>query len=196
MNVKSFVEIKEQEIKSDTIVFTKKTQLWCKLPYTDHPHGCINYDKNDCCPPKATFDQKIVFIYERFRLIYAIFDVKTYVTQLKKKWDEEHKTYTEKKLRNLLWWQNSIKKMLKDYIKNNYYLQYNNRFHLYGCGSGFKDSLFNQFQLKVYSMEAAGIYVFKTLKNNGIDYELKPRNKILQVCLLCYDELYKKDGFY
>ena len=37
-------------------------------------------------------------------------------------------------------------------------------------------------------MESTGIYVFKTLKNNNIDFELKPINKVLLVCLLCLKE--------
>jgi hypothetical protein len=35
------------------------------------------------------------------------------------------------------------------------------------------------------SMEASGIYVFKTLRNNGInDFEIKPKSVVYMVCLL------------
>ena len=38
-------------------------------------------------------------------------------------------------------------------------------------------------------MEAVGINVFKTLKNAGIDYELKPKNKVLLTTLLCSQDV-------
>ncbi len=46
-------------------------------------------------------------------------------------------------------------------------------------------------QEKMYSMEAVGINVIKTLINDNIDFELKPKNKVVLVCLLFTDTFLK-----
>ena len=93
---------------------------------------------------------------------------------------------SDARLKCVIYWQSSVKRLLKDEIKH----MYNNNFiydnyYLLGCGSGFNDKLLNKFQYKIYSMESIGIDVFRTLKNNNIDFELKPKNKVVLVCLLC-----------
>jgi hypothetical protein len=56
---------------------------------------------------------------------------------------------------------------------------------LLGCGSGFNNKDIKRYQKEVYSMEAVGINVLSTLRLNKIDFEIRPKNKILLVCLVC-----------
>lgn len=59
-----------------------------------------------------------------------------------------------------------------------------------GCGSGFGVKKIAQYQKTIYSMEAVGISVFNTLKNNNITYEIKPTytSKLKFVCLICSEK--------
>lgn len=117
-----------------------------------------------------------VGMYSKYYLIYAQFNFKKY-KEIRKK---EHPEWSERQIGCVLYWQNSIKRLLKQYIekirKNTFSL-----FYIFGCGSGFNLT----FQKTTYSMEAATINVFSTCKLNGIKLEIKPQNIIHLVCLLC-----------
>lgn len=176
MNTQKLTKIKEKDIEIDTLVITRKTRLWCQLPYPNHKNGCPNYNKNPLCPPHSPFSINFAY-FNYFRLIYAIFDFKQYKEI--RKLEKPH--WSDAQIRCVLYWQSSIKKLLKDHIKSYYNNISPDYLYLLGCGSGFK--LINQ--SKIYSMESVGIDVFKTLKNNYIDFELKPKNKVVLVCLLC-----------
>lgn len=166
-------------IKKSTIKFTEKTMIWCKLPYPNHPKGCPNYNKNPLCPPNSKYMKYILEQYNYFYLIYTDFDLKSHREKMLLK----HPNWTNRQANNLLYWQGSVKKILKDIIKKIYRLNPNSKKYLLFCGSGLKDKIFNQ--NNIYSMEAVGIDVFKTLKNNDINFEYKPRNKVILVSLLC-----------
>lgn len=180
--VENFVEIHRKKIDANTICITDKTGLWCRLPYRDHPDGCPNKD-NETCRNAPKFDPEP---YSHFYLIYADFDFRKYKKSRSElpKW----KGKSERMLGNLLYWQGSIKRQLKDYIENIYKMNSRKDIYLLACGSGFNDKRMNQLQDKIFSMEAMGIYVFGTLDKNGIDYELKPKDNIKLVCLLCSKE--------
>lgn len=90
---------------------------------------------------------------------------------------------TDKRIECLLYWQNSVKKILE-----NSCLKY--EFNLiFGCGSGF---------LGKQSMESAGINVFLTVKRlnnylknknvNTIYYEISPETSIMLVALMMKKE--------
>ncbi|MBD3228697.1 MAG: hypothetical protein GF329_10980 [Candidatus Lokiarchaeota archaeon] len=179
MKVYNLTEIKTIEISPDSIIFTKKTRKWCLLPYPNHPRGCPNYNKNPLCPPFAEFLEEKVKKFNYFYLIYAVFNFREYTRKMMKR----HPTWTERQARNLLYWQNSIKKMIRDHLKRILHENSNLEFYLLGCGSGFNDKSFKQ--EKIYSMEAAGINVFSVLKNNDISFEIKPKNRVILTTLLC-----------
>ena len=182
MEIKKLIQIRKIKIDSKSIKFTKKTRLWCQLPYPNHPKGCPNYYKNPNCPPSAKFMKKILSDYLHFYLIYAKFDLKIQ----KERMLLLHPNWSNRQANCLLYWQNSVKKELKNYIKKIYIMNKNFDLFLLSCGSGFNSNDYNQG--KVYSMEAAGIDVFKTLKNNNISFEIKPKNKVLLITLLCSNE--------
>lgn len=159
------VKIHEKEIPGSSIVFTRATQKMCTLPYEDHKKGCPNYGKSSLCPPLAKYRDDIINRYNKFILVYAVFDFKKY-KELRK---QEHVDWSDRQLANVLYWQSSVRKMLKDYVARKQFDE------ILGAGN------FGVCQ----SMEASGIYVFKTLRNNGInDFEIKPKSVVYMVCLL------------
>lgn len=153
----------------------------CKLSYPGHPNGCPNYGINPLCPPIAPYRPDVVNIYKEFVLNFILFNFEKY----KELRIESNPDFfnTDKRIECLLYWQNSVKKILE-----NSCLKYDFDY-IFGCGSGF---------LKKQSMESAGINVFLTvkrlnnhLKNRGIDtiyYEIFPKSSIMLVALLMKKE--------
>jgi predicted metal-binding protein len=183
MDIKNLVTFKKLKIKKETIQLTDKTDLWCQLPYPNHKKGCPNYNKKKTCPPNVPHFKKIINNYRHFYLIYSIFNFKKY-KELREIENPEFFN-TPARLKCVLYWQGAVRKILKEYVKKILVDDNITNFYLLSCGSGFDDKYLGKFQNPLYSMEAAGINVFKTLKNNNIEYELKPVNKIILTSLLC-----------
>lgn len=181
MIVKNLTKIKILRVKRNSIIFTPKTHIWCTLPYPDHKNGCPNYNKNPLCPPNTKIMEKHLENYRVFYLIYAIFNIFEYKNYMLKK----HPDWSDRKAKCLLYWQKSIKKLLKKYILDLFLNNNDYSFYLFNSGSGGKMNNFKQ--EKIYSMEAAGINVIQTLINNGIEIEVKPIKIIHIVNLLCSD---------
>lgn len=182
LKIRNLIIIRLKEVKYNTICFTPKTQKWCSLPYPGHPNGCPNYNKSEFCPPNVPFLKCILNNFNYFYLIYAKFDLKKYKNLML----DKHPYWTEKQATCVLYWQNSIKKILKDFIKKIFIENPKNNFYLFSSGSGYKCHIFKQ--NNIYSMEATGINVIKTLKDNDINFEIKPKNFVLLVNLLCARE--------
>lgn len=119
-------------------------------------------------------------------MIYAEFDFLTYwVLRLLEAIKTKNLDYwTTQRLKSLLYWQNSVKKLLKSKIEQLIKFSQNNLF-IAGCGSEMK---IKGYKYNVYSMEAMDINVFSTMKLNGIKLAIKPEFKIYLVCLLCSEE--------
>ncbi|MBD3212678.1 MAG: hypothetical protein GF311_08715 [Candidatus Lokiarchaeota archaeon] len=171
-----------QEINKESIIFTTKTRRWCSLPYPNHPNGCPNYNKNSLCPPKAPFLNIIIEEYKHFYLIIGHFNLAKY----KKEMLRRHPNWSDRQATCVLYWQGSAKKHTKEYINKIYEKNTGNQLFLLSSGSGFNSLDIEQ--EKIYSMEAAGINVFETLKKNNIEFEVKPKDFILIVNLLCSDK--------
>ncbi|MHA1437430.1 MAG: DUF2284 domain-containing protein [Promethearchaeota archaeon] len=174
------IEIKVKEINKNTIYFSPKVFRWCRLPYPSHKKGCPNYNKNPFCPPNSEILSYKLDNYEYFYLIYAVFQLKKHANNLLKK----HPNWSYRKASCLLYWQNSVKKVLREFIKKIQKANLDNQLYLFSSGSGDK-GYFNELQKHIYSMEAAGINVFRTLKENNITFEIKPKTFVLIVNLLC-----------
>ena len=166
-----------KKIEENSIIRYPEVLDLCAYPYPNHPKGCPNQEK--CCS-SPYFD--ILEPFKYYYLLYLVFNYKKY-KELRR---EEHPEWTENQTKCVLYWQNSLKRLIKDYLEDLY--KEGNHFYIIGCGSGFKLS----FQNKVFSMESMGINVFSTLKRNGIGFEVKPRDKVLLVNLLCSPFLIKK----
>lgn len=175
-------DIKCIEVKKENIIFTEKTRLWCQLPYPNHPKGCPNYDKNILCPPNATYMDYLVIDYSYFYLVYALFKLKAQRERMLLL----HPNWSERQANCVLYWQTSVKKILKERIQEIISNNQKKKIYVLSCGSGFKFRDLNQ--KKVYSMEAVGINVLKTLENAGINYEIKPKNNVVLTTMLCSQE--------
>ena len=162
MNISSLLELSHLEITKDTIQFTEKTRRWCRLPYLNHPNGCLNFDKSPLCPPKAPYLRDKITHYNYFYLILGRFNLSKYKRQMLLK----HPNWSDRQARCVLYWQSSVKKHLKKFIRKIYDTKLTTSLFLLSCGSGFKN--LDIPQTKIYSMEAAGIDVFNTLKRNKI----------------------------
>ncbi len=179
MEFEKLSEINHKEIDLNTIIYYPEVfELLCYYHYPNHPKGCINIDK--CRNLNVPYFGKLLHYgdYRYYYLIYLNFDFKQY-KELRKNENPEFFN-TENRLKCLIYWQNSLRKIIKDYLEG---LKKSNPFFFYilGCGRGFRLS----FQKRVASMEAVGINVFSTLKLNGINFEIKPKNKIILCNLLC-----------
>lgn len=183
MNISDLLTIKTFKINEKSIKFTHKTRLWCQLPYPNHPKGCPNYNKNLLCPPKAPFLKEYISRYNHFYLIVGRFNLSKYTILML----ENHPDWSERQAACVLYWQGSAKKHLKEYIKNIYRNNSDKTLFLLSSGSGYKNLEIQQ--EKIYSMEAAGIDVFTTLRENNIKFHVKPKDFVLLVNSLCSDKI-------
>jgi predicted metal-binding protein len=188
VKVEPYLQIHVKEVSPTTIAFTKKTRLWCQLPYPAHRKGCPNSHNKEECPPKMGYMDNILDDYDYFYLVYSVFDFKGYKDEMRElhKDDSRENYWTERMLGNSLFWQSQIKKKIRILLEKIYKSNVLNTFYLAFLGSGIPNkSILKVHQDVIGSMEAIGIHVFKTFKNNGIDFEVKPMTKVISCTLLC-----------
>jgi len=185
LDFKNLTKIHWKEIKEDTIICYPEVEDFCYYPYPDHPKGCPNKDKCDHLniPDFRTIQECANFRF--FYLVYAEVNFKKY----KELRERENPDFfnTPRKIANLLYWQNSIKRLLIQTLED--IKRQNNDKYIYvlGCGYGMKLS----FQDRVGSMENSCINVFSTMKLNNIKFEVKPKDKVILCCLTCSHEKMK-----
>lgn len=166
MNIQHLTQLHHKVVFPHDIIFTPKTKLWCQLPYPNHPHGCPNYNKSPLCPPNSPeFTMDSLYGYKKLILLWVEFNFNQYKQEMGKK----HPSFSQKQVECCLYYQNTLKNMLKLEIT-----KYSPSLIL-GCGSGFGSC---------YSMESVGINVMMTLKKLQIPFEVKPKTKILLCTLL------------
>jgi hypothetical protein len=177
IDFKELTKIKIKKIKEKTIIFSEDVEEWCLRPYPNHPNGCPNFNHH-LCLPYAPFLRDYIDNYSYFYLVYVHFNFAKYKESRK----EENPEFfnSENRLKCLLYWQNSVKKLLREKIERLIHL--NTDLLIAGCGSGMRIKGYNY---DVYSMEAMGINVFSTLKLNKIPFELRPKNMIILCSLIC-----------
>ena len=184
--VAQLTQITDISITPETVIFTPKTQEWCKLPYEragKKYSQCPNYDKNPLCPPKYPYRGDLIKKYHKIKLIYAHLDFKTFKATRKL----QHKKWSEDQCGNSRHWQPTLKKLLKQYIRNQYFVNKKPLFkELLGVGSGFWGYA---------SCEAAGCYVYRMLELNEIPFDRKAQEFILMVALLLFEERGPLDKF-
>jgi len=125
-----------------TLVIQPETREWCKLPYTGHPKGCPNYGISKECPPKIEKVNKIFNLSKKHWFAIEEF------TNTCKKMLLLHKNWSQKQTKCCLYWQNSVRKKLKEQCLEFIYSHPN-------C---------------IYTLipEAMGINVFRTAYKHGI----------------------------
>ncbi len=175
------------EIESEDIFFDPKVQTLCVSP----AFTCPFYGHSWACPPEAPYLEDEVKKYQKFYLIYSIFDLETYIKEIKAK----HPRRSEYRIKNSFYMKSQFRGDLEEEF-DKFLESFNNgndtKLLLYdgsckvcrnkkdgGCtyDSGkpcrYPDK-------RRYSMEAVGIEVIKTvigLKSNlKLDIEY-PSNK-------------------
>ncbi|NHI94955.1 MAG: hypothetical protein EAX96_20870 [Candidatus Lokiarchaeota archaeon] len=186
MKINDLTVIKHEEINPNTIIFYKPVRSFCKLKYRKNDKNklktCPNHGKNPLCPPLSKYREDILKKYDKFILVWIRFDFITWKEQR----EEKHPGWTPGMVANLLHYQKSLKKLLKDYIKKHF-----NPFpdELFGCGSGFwgKQSMESAGMLVLDLLNKSGEIIKKGIYSlNGIRFEQKPTYEIVLSSLLCF----------
>jgi hypothetical protein len=86
---------------------------WCKAPYPGHPNGCPNFPR---CIIKENTVRLSDFKLEdlKWRAIVTEFDLEAHAARMK----ELHPDWSDRQCKCVLYWQGSVKKILKDAIEN------------------------------------------------------------------------------
>lgn len=95
-------------------VINPKMRGMCKLPYPGHPHGCPNFGVAERCPPKAPKFEDVVDLSEPVYAVCNAFDFAAHVAKMR----VAHPTWTERQLRNCLYWQGTARKAWRAEIKS------------------------------------------------------------------------------
>lgn len=97
-------------IRVKKLVHSRRVPDWCGLPYPGHPKGCPNYYSGRAqCPPVAPYITEIMDLRRAMYLVHSEFDLEAHVTEMERK----HPYWTERQLRNVLYWQSRSKKQMK-----------------------------------------------------------------------------------
>jgi len=150
------------------VIEYKAHGYWCQLPYPGHPKGCPNFNKKEGCPPNV---ELFLETYQPpYYLITEIFDIESHIKKMKTR----HPEWSERQCRNLLYWQKSVNKKLKD--KSKRYL------------SSLDDDSMELIEIP----EATGINIFQTCNNVGITIEKNPRKQVIKIMLIAKKKEIKK----
>jgi len=135
-------------------------RAFCTKPYRGHKSGCPNYGRKPDCPPLAPmYDAVFDLNADNFALGVAI-DLKGHIEALK----EKHSSWSEFQLWNPLYWQGSVRKLLKGHI--NAFINENPQYRA------------------TLRPEAMGVDVVKTLENAGKQLEWYPSTIVMKVAFL------------
>ena len=146
------------EIRQDDLIITKvklvtglNTHKLCKHPYPNHPKGCPNYGKKDSCPPKTKIIEKVLDLDRDVYIIASRFEFGKHVEKMRKR----HPDWTDRQLRNVLYWQGTARKRLREIVAD--FL------------NGRPDLVAN------FCPEANGVNLTATMKNIGVELEWMPQ---------------------
>ena len=131
----------------------------CVLEYKNHKKGCPNYGKKKDCPPNVPMFDEIFDISKPIYAIYSTYDLFSHTEKMK----QRHPEWTETQRLNVLYWQGTARKYLKENIQ-----RFNKEFRQMGYYS-------------TTSPEAMGVDVTTTLKNAGIELEWPARNTVYKI---------------
>lgn len=130
-----------------SLVSSDKTGQWCQIPYPNHPKGCPNYGKRDHCPPLAIKLTNILDLSRPLYLVHSEFDLLRHVEKMKAR----HPHWTDRQLKNVLYWQGTSRKQLKERVKIAQYVT--------SCN------------IVSYCPEGQGINVYATCAKSGLKLE-------------------------
>ena len=142
------------------VIETKANGYWCQLPYPGHPKGCPNYGKKEGCPPSSEIFSENY--QPPYYLISETFDIESHIQKMKKR----HPEWSEPECRNLLYWQKTVNKNLREKAKQ------------------YLGSLKEEDMRLIEVPEATGINVFQTCANAGIYLEKNPDKQVTKIMLI------------
>jgi len=93
-----------------TVVYDERARdgTWCMAPYPNHPKGCPNFPK--CCESRTDFNE--YQDYDWFAVVEE-FNLKNHAEKMK----EKHQGWSERQARCVLYWQNSLRKRLREEVQ-------------------------------------------------------------------------------
>jgi predicted metal-binding protein len=137
----------------------------CGLAYPGHPKGCPNLQKRkERCPPRAPFIEEILNLSQPVLAIYNVFDLGSYMdARQAKRIETGHPCWTDRQLRNCLYWQGTARAALRKEIRQ--------------CLKA------NPNLLVVDTPEATGVNVTATMAAANVELEWPPKRTAVQVVL-------------
>ncbi|MFX0018805.1 MAG: DUF2284 domain-containing protein [Promethearchaeota archaeon] len=180
------------KISLKDIIFDPKVQTYCNNPR----FRCPNYSHSWACPPEAPYMESEVSQFDRFFLIYYIFNLKKYIQQIKLMNPQK----SEDSIRKSFYRKDIIRDNLEKEIWNfldTYQEYYDDKLILWDgyCRLCYKENKICTYVQNIpcrypnkirYSMEAVGIDVDKTVKNINIKIEWPPVNNAYRFGLICF----------
>lgn len=133
---------------------------WCLYPYYGHPKGCPNWNKSEKCPPKVDYIDKIFDLEKRHWFVFVPFNIRDHSDIMKAK----HPAWSEKQCRCVLYWQNSVRKKLREFTEE------------FIAGNKSLD----------YTMipEASGVNVFRTCHRIGVMIRKNPKKVLYKISMI------------
>jgi len=142
------------------VVYSPCVRTLCIAPYYGHPKGCPNFGKKPDCPPKAPL---FLDLYTKVVFVISVrFDFAGYIMMR----SIEHPDWSDRMLRNPLYWQGHVNKHLRKYV--------------FGT---IKQTAFRHLKA-VFNPEGMGIDVTSTCDSVGIKLEWPPEKYVHKVALL------------
>jgi hypothetical protein len=97
-------------IRINKLIFTRKTRNWCQLPYPAHPRGCPNAYNGKCPYDNSLWITDLIDLNRPMWFVYSEFDVTAHAARMR----AAHPTWTDRQCRNLLYWQPTSRKQMKE----------------------------------------------------------------------------------
>lgn len=136
----------------------------CMLSYPGHKNGCPNYKKADRCPPSAPLIRDVIDLAKPVFAIYNVFQLHEHVARMK----EKHPTWSDRQLRNCLYWQPSARAVLK--VETQTFLREHPTSIIVRCPEG------------------CGVNLTATMRNAGIELEWPPVQVAYQIVLAGFQD--------
>ena len=99
-------------IQAIRIIHNRDTGKWCQIPYPNHPKGCPKYGKKGC-PPDAAFITEIMDLRRPVYIAFSEFYLQGHITKMRLR----HPDWTERQLHNVLYWQGTSRKQMRQRAK-------------------------------------------------------------------------------
>ena len=99
-------------IEAVRICHSRKTGEWCRYPYPGHPRGCPNFNREGC-PPKAPFITDVMDLNRPVYIAFSEFNLQAHVFKMRRK----HPNWSERQLKNVLYWQGTSRKQMRQRAK-------------------------------------------------------------------------------